>query len=147
VRSKTDEYARRLYAATVEADDQVLERVREVAASHGVPPARIALAWMFHKPWITAPIIGASKPHHLEDAVAALSIKLTTEEIGLLEQPYAPHNVAGPTPRGRTPARFAGEVIAGCGVIRECGTSPPPSFSAALIPAPNWPSRRPRRGR
>jgi 1-deoxyxylulose-5-phosphate synthase len=94
-RSRTDEFARSLYAATTEPDGKVIARVQEVATAHGVPPARIALAWMLHKPGITAPIVGASKPHHLEDAIAALSIKLTSEQIKQLEEHYVPHPVAG----------------------------------------------------
>ena len=95
VRSRTDEYAARLYAATAESDAKVIARVQQLAAARDVPPARIALAWMLQKPGITAPIIGASKPQHLADAVAAVSIKLTSEEITVLEEPYVPHPVAG----------------------------------------------------
>jgi aryl-alcohol dehydrogenase-like predicted oxidoreductase len=71
----------------------ILERVSELAETHGVPMAQISLAWMLSKPVITAPIVGATKPHHLEDAVAALSIQLTPEEIRHLEEPYLPHPV------------------------------------------------------
>jgi aryl-alcohol dehydrogenase-like predicted oxidoreductase len=60
-----------------------------------VPRATVALAWLLHKPAVTSPIVGVSKPHHLEDAVAALSLKLTPEEIAALEQPYVPHPVVG----------------------------------------------------
>jgi aryl-alcohol dehydrogenase-like predicted oxidoreductase len=95
VRSKTDDFAKSLYAATAESDDKVIARVQTLAAAHGVPPARIALAWLLHKPGVTAPIVGASKPQHLEDAVGALSIKLTADEIKQLEEPYVPHAVAG----------------------------------------------------
>jgi aryl-alcohol dehydrogenase (NADP+) len=95
VRSRTDEFATRLYSATTEADERVVVGLQKVAAARSVPPARIALAWMLHQPGITAPIIGASKPHHLEDALAAPSIKLTTEEIKVLEEPYVPHAVVG----------------------------------------------------
>jgi 1-deoxyxylulose-5-phosphate synthase len=95
VRTKTDDYAQKLYGATAEADDKVVTRVQALAEAHGVPPARIALAWLLHKPGITAPIIGASKPHHIEDAVPAISIKLTAEEIKTLEEPYVPHAIAG----------------------------------------------------
>jgi aryl-alcohol dehydrogenase-like predicted oxidoreductase len=94
-RAKTDEYARRLYGGVADADEKVIERVRKIAAGHGVPPAQIALAWLLHKPGITAPIVGASKPDHLQDAVAALKIKLTSEEIRTLEEPYVPHPIAG----------------------------------------------------
>src|SRR5438477_2634719 len=95
VRSRSDEYARRLYGGVAEADQKIIARVQAVAAAHGRPPAQIALAWMFHKPWITAPILGASKPHHLADGLAALKIKLSAEEIASLEQPYVPHPIAG----------------------------------------------------
>lgn len=95
VRSQTDEYATRLYNKTVEADAKVIAQVQEVAAAHRVPPARVALAWLLQKPGVTAPIIGASKPQHLEDAVAALRVKLTAEQIRSLEEPYVPHAVAG----------------------------------------------------
>ena len=67
----------------------------QLAERHGVPPARIALAWLLHKPAVTAPIVGAWKPHHLEDAVAALDIKLSAEDIAALEEPYVPHPVLG----------------------------------------------------
>jgi aryl-alcohol dehydrogenase-like predicted oxidoreductase len=70
-------------------------RLQSVAEARGVPPAQVALAWLLHKPVVTAPIIGASKPQHLEDAIAALSLKLTAEEIKTLEEPYDPHPIAG----------------------------------------------------
>ncbi|MGH6894251.1 MAG: aldo/keto reductase, partial [Dongiaceae bacterium] len=94
-RSETDEYARTLYRATEESDRKVVERVAEVAKARGVPRAQVALAWLLAKPVVTAPIVGASKPRHLEDAVAALSLKLTADEIAALEEPYVPHIVAG----------------------------------------------------
>ena len=71
------------------------ERSDCVAAARGVSYSQMALAWMLHKPAITAPIIGASKPQHLEDAVAALSLKLSAQEIATLEEAYVPHPVAG----------------------------------------------------
>ena len=95
VRSQTDDFAKSLYSKTAESDDKVIERLQTLAAAHGVPPARIALAWLLHKPGLTAPIVGASKPQHIEDAVAAVSVKLVTEEIKSLEEPYIPHPVAG----------------------------------------------------
>jgi aryl-alcohol dehydrogenase (NADP+) len=95
VRSKTDDFAKSLYAATAESDDKVIARVQAVATAHGVPPARIALAWLLHKPGVIAPIVGASKPQHLEDAIAAVGIKLTAEEIKKLEEPYVPHAITG----------------------------------------------------
>jgi len=95
LRAQTDEYARRLYGASLAADEKVLERVRALATARGAPPAQIALAWLLHKPWITAPIVGASKPGHLEDALAALKLKLTPEEMAQLEEPYVPHAIVG----------------------------------------------------
>jgi aryl-alcohol dehydrogenase-like predicted oxidoreductase len=94
-RSSSDEVGKRLYAMTKETDRAVVERVAKVAGDKGLPMSQIALAWVLHQDVITAPIIGASKPHHLEDAVAALSLKLTPEEIAALEEPYVPHPVLG----------------------------------------------------
>jgi aryl-alcohol dehydrogenase (NADP+) len=93
MRSKEDDYARKLY--TREADDRVVDRVQEVAAQRGVPAAQVALAWLLQKPGVTAPIVGASKPHHLDDAVAALELKLTKDQIDALESIYVPHPVLG----------------------------------------------------
>jgi aryl-alcohol dehydrogenase (NADP+) len=93
VRSRTDDFARNLY--TRDADEAVADRVAEVASARGVPPAQVALAWLLAKPEVTAPIVGASKMAHLEDAVAALSVKLTAEEVARLEEPYVPHPVLG----------------------------------------------------
>ena len=95
VRSRTDDFAKTLYSKTAESDDKVIARVQTLATAHGVPPARIALAWLLHKPGVTAPIVGASKPQHLEDAVGALSVKLTVQEIASIEEPYVPRPVAG----------------------------------------------------
>jgi aryl-alcohol dehydrogenase-like predicted oxidoreductase len=94
-RQETDEVLKRLYNATAEADRKVAERVAEVAANRGVPRAQVALAWVAQKPFVTAPIVGASKPHHLDDAVAALSLKLTDAETRELEEPYIPHGIVG----------------------------------------------------
>jgi len=94
-RASSDPFGKTLYAATEDADHRVIERVEKVAADHGVPMAQVALAWMLAKPAITSPIIGATKLHHLEDAVASLSLKLSREEIESLEEPYVPHPVAG----------------------------------------------------
>lgn len=94
-RASSDAYGESLYAKTQEADRAVVERVTQIAAHRHVPPSQIALAWVLHQSVVTAPIIGASKPHHLEDAVAALSFTLSTEEIAALEAPYIPHAVAG----------------------------------------------------
>jgi len=93
-RSKLDGFGRFLYDKTREADRKVVERVGEIAGARGLPQAQVALAWLLHKPWVTSPIVGATKPNHLEDAVAALTVKLTPEEIASLEEPYIPHAVA-----------------------------------------------------
>jgi len=94
-RTETDEFGKTLYTSAVDSDRKVVERVAEVAAKRGVPRARVALAWLLSKPFMTAPIVGASKPNHLEDAVAAVSLKLSEEEISRLEEPYVPHPVVG----------------------------------------------------
>ena len=94
-RLETDEFGKTLYAATEDADRRIIARVAEVAAGRGVPRAQVALAWLLQKPFITSPIVGASKLQHLDDAVAALSLKLTPEEIASLEEPYVPHSVVG----------------------------------------------------
>lgn len=93
VRSKTDEYAHGMYYQP--ADFTVVERVGEIARARGVPNAQVALAWILQQPGVTAPIVGASKTHHLEDAVAALSIKLDDRELQALAEPYVPHKVLG----------------------------------------------------
>jgi 1-deoxyxylulose-5-phosphate synthase len=92
-RSETDQVTRRLYTKTAEADRGVVERVAEIAQKRGVPRAQVALAWLLEKPAVTAPIVGASKANHLEDAVAALSLGLTADEITALEEPYVPHPI------------------------------------------------------
>ena len=94
-RSETDQIAKGKYDATADADRLVVERVAAIAEKRGVPRVQIALAWLLQKEPVTAPIIGATKMSHLEDAVAALSIKLTPEEIASLEEPYVPHPVIG----------------------------------------------------
>jgi 1-deoxyxylulose-5-phosphate synthase len=94
-RSETDEFGKRLYAKSVDADGKVVERVTQVAAGRGVPRAQVALAWLLGKPVITAPIVGATKLQHLDDALAAVTLKLTAQEIALLEEPYVPHAIAG----------------------------------------------------
>lgn len=92
-RSETDEFGRHLYGLA--SDEEIVERVGQLAAERGVSRAQVALAWMLHKPVVTAPIVGATKPNHLDDAVAAVDLELSDEEIGLLEKPYVPHPVAG----------------------------------------------------
>jgi aryl-alcohol dehydrogenase-like predicted oxidoreductase len=94
-RAGTDEFGKTLYARTEDADQMVVDRVGQIAGERGVPRAQIALAWMLAKPTISAPIVGTTKPHHLDDAIAALSIKLSPEEIARLEAPYVPHPVLG----------------------------------------------------
>ncbi|MBC7807919.1 MAG: aldo/keto reductase [Akkermansiaceae bacterium] len=94
-RSETDVFGKTLYVSTEEADRKIVERVEQVATAHAVPMAQVALAWMLQKDPVTSPIIGATKPHHLEDAVAALSLRLTPEEMASLEEPYVPHPVLG----------------------------------------------------
>jgi 1-deoxyxylulose-5-phosphate synthase len=94
-RARTDEYGQKLYASTTEADRLVVERVANVAARRGVARAVVALAWLLKNPTVTAPIVGASKLNHLDDAIAALSFTLDAEEISELETPYVPHPVLG----------------------------------------------------
>jgi len=94
-RYATDQFGKTLYSPTEEFDRKVVDRVGEIAEQHDVSRAQIALAWMLSKPAITAPIVGATQPHHLSDAVAALSLRLTPDEIASLEDPYVPHAVAG----------------------------------------------------
>ena len=93
-RSQTDEFGKSLYDTT--GDDRVIvERVAQVAKERGVPRAQVALAWMLSKQVVTAPIIGATKPHHLDDAAAAVDLALSDDEIATLEEPYHPHPVMG----------------------------------------------------
>jgi aryl-alcohol dehydrogenase-like predicted oxidoreductase len=93
VRAKSDAFAHGLYYK--EDDFQVVDHVTELARKHGVPNAQIALAWILHKPGVTAPIIGATKEHHIPDAVKGAEIKLSAEEIAYLEAPYKPHPILG----------------------------------------------------
>ncbi len=92
-RAKTDDFGKSLY--TSDSDFEIIGRLSELAAERSLPPARVALAWLLSKPAVTAPIIGASKPGHLEDAVAAVSVKLTGDEIKKLEELYQPRGIAG----------------------------------------------------
>jgi len=94
-RASSDEFGKVLYARTEEADRAIVDRVGEVAGARGVPRAQVALAWLLNKPSVTSPIIGATKPHHLEDAVGALSITLSPKEMTRLEEPYTPRPVLG----------------------------------------------------
>jgi aryl-alcohol dehydrogenase (NADP+) len=95
-RAKTDDFGTKLYGKQLaDADEAVIRRLEEVAAKRGLPPAQVALAWLLHQPGVVAPIVGASKPGHLEAAVAAVDVKLSDEEIARLEEPYIPHAIAG----------------------------------------------------
>ena len=95
LRAQTDQIAIGKYGSTEETDRQVVERVAELAGKHAVPRAQVALAWLLQKQPVTAPIIGATKISHLEDAVGALSVKLAPEEVTYLEEPYVPHKIVG----------------------------------------------------
>jgi aryl-alcohol dehydrogenase (NADP+) len=92
-RSKTDDYAHSMYYS--DSDFDVVDRVIEIARQRGVKPAQIALAWLLHKPGVTAPIVGASKMEQLDDALAAIDIALTADEMKSLEEPYRPHAILG----------------------------------------------------
>jgi aryl-alcohol dehydrogenase (NADP+) len=93
LRAQTDDFAQSLYYR--DSDFTVVNRVTEIAKKRGVSNAQVALAWMLGKPEITSPIIGASKMPHLEDALKALELKLTDDEVKALEEPYEPHPVLG----------------------------------------------------
>ena len=92
-RSGSDQFTDYLYAQPTDFD--VVERVAEVAAERGVPSAQVALAWLLHRPGVTAPIVGATRPEHLRDALAAEQLRLSEEEIARLQEPYRPHPVLG----------------------------------------------------
>jgi len=94
-RSETDEFGKTLYKQAEDADRKIVEKVAEIANAHGISRAQVATAWILQKSAVTAPIIGASKPNHLRDAVGALTVKLSAEDIAALEAPYIPHDVAG----------------------------------------------------
>ncbi len=94
-RAGSDEFGKTLYKSTEQADKVVIDRVGEIAGERKVPRAQVALAWILNKPGVTSPIIGATKPQHLDDAIAALSLELTLEEMTRLEEPYIPHPVLG----------------------------------------------------
>jgi 1-deoxyxylulose-5-phosphate synthase len=97
LRVKTDEFGGSLFRNSEEADLKVVEQVGAIAEARGVPRAQIALAWVLQKSLVTAPIVGAGKPQHLDDALAALDLELTEAEIARLESPYVPHPVVGHT--------------------------------------------------
>jgi aryl-alcohol dehydrogenase-like predicted oxidoreductase len=91
-RSETDDFGASLYAA---GDEVIVDRVGQVAEARAIPRAQVALAWLLRNPVVDSPIVGASKAHHLADAVAALEVQLSDDEVALLEEPYRPHAVAG----------------------------------------------------
>ena len=93
IRAETDDYADQMYGRPEDFD--VVDRVREVADERGVPAAQVALAWLLHRPGVTAPIVGATKLAHLEDALAAAALTLSADELARLEEPYRPHPVLG----------------------------------------------------
>ncbi|HOP24173.1 MAG TPA: aldo/keto reductase [Defluviitoga sp.] len=95
-RLQTDEVAKSKYDSTKDADKAIVDRVAELANKHGVSRAQISLAWLLHKDPVNAPIVGATKITHLEDAVGAIAVKLTPDEITYLEEPYVPHPIVGP---------------------------------------------------
>ncbi|MDM9649529.1 aldo/keto reductase [Rhizobium sp. S163] len=94
-RSETDEFGKTLYQQAEDADRAIIGKVGDLAKKHGVSRAQIATAWILQKSAVTAPIIGASKSGHIDDAVGALSVKLSAEDIAALEEPYVPHRVEG----------------------------------------------------
>ena len=94
-RSETDAFGKSIFAKTAEADRKVVEVVAEIARERGVPRAQVALAWVLDQPDVSAPIVGASRSGHLEDALAALDLGLSDDEIDRLEAPYIPHAVVG----------------------------------------------------
>jgi 1-deoxyxylulose-5-phosphate synthase len=91
-RAGSDTYADSMYS---EADDAVVQAVADIAKARGLPPAQVALAWMLHKQAVSEPIVGATKPGQIEDAVAAVDVELSDEEVAALEAPYRPHSVLG----------------------------------------------------
>jgi 1-deoxyxylulose-5-phosphate synthase len=93
VRARTDSFGDSLYVP--EVDFAVVDRVGEVAEDRGAPPAQVALAWLLHKPGVTAPIVGATAERHLDDALAAEQLELSAEDVARLEEPYLPHAVSG----------------------------------------------------
>jgi aryl-alcohol dehydrogenase-like predicted oxidoreductase len=94
-RVSSDEFGNKVYSRTEEADRRVVERLIDVAAGRGAPPAQVALAWMLTKPFVSSPIIGATKMKHLEDAIGALGVELSPAEVATLQAAYVPHPVLG----------------------------------------------------
>jgi len=95
VRAQTDSFGDSLYDPDV--DFAVVDRVAEIAGDRGVPSAQVALAWLLHKPGVTAPIVGATRSEHVDDAIAAEQLQLSRDEVARLEEPYVPHTVSGHT--------------------------------------------------
>lgn len=91
-RLDTDEFGKLLYR---DEDRTIVERVLEVAAQRGVPAAQVALAWVSRHPAVSAPIVGVTRPQHLDDAVASIELELSDDEVARLEEPYRPHEVSG----------------------------------------------------
>ena len=95
-RAKTDQFARVVFSqTTAEMDKEVVDRTQDVARDRGLPAAQVAMAWLLRKPVVTSPIVGATKPHHLDDAIAALSVNLSDEDMTRLEEVYQPRPVTG----------------------------------------------------
>jgi aryl-alcohol dehydrogenase-like predicted oxidoreductase len=94
-RAATDEFGRKLYSGTEESNKNIINAVGEIADARGIARAQVGLAWLLHQSAVTAPIVGATKPHHLDDAVKAVDLELTSEEIQKLEAPYTPRAIAG----------------------------------------------------
>jgi len=94
-RYETDQFGEKLYSQSEEADRKVVDRLGQIAEQRSIPRAQVALAWLLSKAAVTSPVVGATRPHHLQDAVAALSVHLTSQEITALEEPYTPHPVLG----------------------------------------------------
>ena len=92
-RFEEDSYAKFKYDATADADELVIERVAEIAAARGVTMTEVSLAWLLTK--VASPVVGATKPHHIDGAVAAVDLKLSSDEIAYLEEPYVPHAIVG----------------------------------------------------
>jgi 1-deoxyxylulose-5-phosphate synthase len=90
-RAKTDAFGKSLFVKTTDLDRPIIDRTNEIAKARGVSPAQVAMAWLLRKPAVTSPIFGATRREHLEDAIAAVSLALTDEEIVRLEEPYQPH--------------------------------------------------------
>ena len=101
-RSETDKTARSKYDHAMQQDMKIVERVAEVSKQRGVSMTEVALAWQFSK-GVTAPIVGATKPHHFADAIKSADLELTAEEVKYLDEPYIPHKIVGPLPEGPNP--------------------------------------------